>query len=458
MLMADKTAEEIWTEVIDTVERGLGGNTVIWLRQTRAESFANGVLSIIVQNSFSKNVIEEEYLKQIRSALKSITNADTEVNFIVQIESLSDENESKKKEVSSEGSSDPSSSLNPKYTFDNFIVGPSNRFSYNAALAVAESPAKVYNPLYIYGGVGLGKTHLMYAIGNSIKDNNQNMKVLYMSSETFTNEMIEVLIRRGISMTEFRNKYRTVDVLLIDDIQFMRGKDGTQEEFFHTFNTLHNSQKQIVLTSDSHPKDIPALEERLRSRFEWGLITFIEPPELETRIAILKRKSEEFGINELADDVAMFIADRVTSNIRELEGCLIRALALADLDDVPLTIDIVKEALKDIIPKESEGYKELITAESIKKVVAKHFNVRLSDIKSDKRTKPFTLPRHIAMYLCRRLTKLSLIDIGREFGKKDHTTVMHACDKIEEAIQNDPGFEKTIEQLIKEISEQNKVS
>jgi len=447
--MADKTAGEIWAEVIDTVERGLGGNTVIWLRQTKAESFANGVLSVSVQNVFTKNVIEEEYLKQIRSALKSITNANTEVNFVVQIESPSEEADQKKKEVSPVSSSDPSSSLNPKYAFDNFVVGPSNRFSYNAALAVAESPdGKAYNPLFIYGGVGLGKTHLMHAIGNYIKDNNPNLKVLYMSSETFMNEMIEA-VRRGMGTSEFRNKYRTVDVLLIDDIQFMRGKDGTQEEFFHTFNTLHSSQKQIVLSSDSHPKDIPALEERLRSS--------IEPPELETRIAILKKKSEELGIDELADDIAMFIADRVTSNIRELEGCLIRALALADLDDVPLTIDIVKEALKDIMPKESDGYKELITAESIKKVVAKHFNVRLSDIKSDKRTKPLTLPRHVAMYLCRRLTKLSLIDIGRDFGKKDHTTVMHACDKIEEAIQNDPGFERTIEQLIKEIKEQNKV-
>lgn len=455
--MADKTAEEVWAEVIDTVERGLGGNTVIWLRQTKAESLANGVLSVSVQNVFTKNVIEEEYLKQIRSALKSITNTNTEVNFVVQIESQSDESEQKKKEFSQTSSSDPSSSLNPKYAFDNFVVGPSNRFSYNAALAVAESPdGKAFNPLFIYGGVGLGKTHLMHAIGNYIKDNNPNLKVLYMSSETFVNDMIEA-VRRGMGTSEFRNKYRTVDVLLIDDIQFMRGKDGTQEEFFHTFNTLHSSQKQIVLSSDSHPKDIPALEERLRSRFEWGLITFIEPPELETRIAILKKKSEELGIDELPDDIAMFIADRVTSNIRELEGCLIRALALADLDDVPLTIDIVKEALKDIMPKESDGYKELITAESIKKVVAKHFNVRLSDIKSDKRTKPLTLPRHVAMYLCRRLTKLSLIDIGRDFGKKDHTTVMHACDKIEEAIQNDPAFERTIEQLIKEIKEQNKV-
>jgi len=452
--MAVKTSAEIWAEVIDTVERSLGGNAVIWLRQTRAESFSNGVLSVTVQNAFTKNYIEEEYLKQIRSALKSITSADTEVNFIIKFETpTTEETDSKKKDTFVAGSVDPASSLNPKYTFDNFVVGPSNRFSYNAALAVAES--KVYNPLYIYGGVGLGKTHLMHAIGNSIKDTNHNLKVLYMSSEAFTNEMIDVL-RRGMPTQDFRNKYRTVDVLLIDDIQFMRGKDGTQEEFFHTFNTLHSSQKQIILTSDSHPRDILALEERLRSRFEWGLITVIEPPELETRIAILKKKGEELGIDELPDDVAMFIADRVTSNIRELEGCLIRGLALADLDDVPLSIDIVREALKDIMPKGSDGYKELITAESIKKIVAKHFNVRMVDLKSDKRTKPLTLPRHIAMYLCRRLTKLSLIDIGRDFGKKDHTTVMYACDKIEEAIQNDPMFEGTINQLIKEIKDQNK--
>ncbi|MDQ1317112.1 MAG: chromosomal replication initiator protein [Candidatus Poribacteria bacterium] len=452
--MAVKTSAEIWAEVIDTVERSLGGNAVIWLRQTKAESFSNGVLSVTVQNAFTKKYIEEEYLKQIRSALKSITSADTEVNFIISFETpTTEETDLKKKDTFVAGSVDPDSSLNPKYTFDNFVVGPSNRFSYNAALAVAES--KVYNPLYIYGGVGLGKTHLMHAIGNSIKDTNPNLKVLYMSSETFTNEMINAL-RRAMPMQEFRNKYRTVDVLLIDDIQFMRGKDGSQEEFFHTFNTLHSSQKQIILTSDSHPRDILALEERLRSRFEWGLITVIEPPELETRIAILKKKSEELGIDELPDDVAMFIADRVTSNIRELEGCLIRGLALADLDDVPLSIDIVREALKDIMPKGSDGYKELITAESIKKIVAKHFNVRMVDLKSDKRTKPLTLPRHIAMYLCRRLTKLSLIDIGRDFGKKDHTTVMYACDKIEEAIQNDPTFEGTINQLIKEIKDQNK--
>jgi chromosomal replication initiator protein len=298
--------------------------------------------------------------------------------------------------------------------------------------------------------VGLGKTHLMHAIGNAIKDTYKDLKVSYMSSEEFTNEMIESL-RHGMPMPEFRNKYRTVDVLLIDDIQFIRGKDGTQEEFFHTFNALYNAQKQIVLTSDSHPRDIPALEERLRSRFEWGLITVIETPEVETRIAILRKKSEELGVNHLPDDVAMFIADRVTSNIRELEGCLIRALALADLDNSPLSVDLVKEALKDIIPQDSQEYEELVTAESIQKIVAKHFGVRLSDLRSKKRTKLLTLPRHVAMYLCRRLTNLSLIDIGRDFGRKDHTTVIHACNKIEESMQNDSSFERTIGQLIEEI-------
>jgi len=447
--MLEKTVAEVWSEALDAVERGLG-QPVIWLRQTRAESFSNGVLSVMVPNAFTKDYIEGEYLKQIRTALKNITNADTEVNFIIQSESWTDQSSSKKKETPSGSSVDASSSLNPRYTFDNFVVGPSNRLSYSAALAVAESPARAYNPLFIYGGVGLGKTHLIHAIGNSIKDSNGDLKVLYMSSEEFTNAMVEAL-RRGTPMSEFRSRYRTVDVLLIDDIQFMRGKDGTQEEFFYTFNALHNSQKQIVLTSDNHPRDIPALEERLRSRFEWGLITIIEPPELETRIAILRKKSEELGIDNLTDDVATFIADRVTSNIRELEGCLIRANALADLDDVPLSIDIAKNALKDIVPKDSQGYKELITAECIQKVVAKHFNVRLSELRSKKRIKPLTLPRHVAMYLCRRLTDLSFIDIGRDFGNKDHTTVMHACNKIDELIQNDPRFEKTIEQILEEI-------
>ncbi len=446
--MAEKTAVEVWLEAMDIVERSLG-QTDMNLKLTKAVSLADGVLSVIVPSIVTKEIIEGEHLKQIHKALKDITGANIQVELSIKAEDWIDQSESTDRVTSSEDSVNVFS-LRAKYTFDNFVVGPSNRFSYTASLAVAESPGKVYNPLYIYGRVGLGKTHLMHAIGNSIKDANKNSKVSYMSSEEFTNEMIESL-RRGRPMPEFRSKYRTVDVLLIDDIQFIRGKDGTQEEFFHTFNALYDAQKQIVLTSDSHPRDIPTLEERLRSRFEWGLITVIEPPEVETRIAILRKKSEELGIEHLPDDVAMFIAERVTSNIRELEGCLIRALALADLDNVPLSVDLVREALKDIIPPDSEEYEELVTVESIQKVVAKHFSVRLPELRSTKRHKNIALARHVAMYLCRRLTKLALIDIGRDFGKKDHTTVMHAISKIQETMKNEPTFEKDIEQLIEEI-------
>ena len=446
--MAEKTASELWSEAVEAVERNLG-QTDMCLKLTKAESLSDGILYVAVPNRFTKEIIEGEHLKQIYSALRNITGEDIKVDFVIQEEDWGDQDEIKEIVKPTKNFTD-AFALNPKYTFESFIVGPSNRFAYTASLAVAESPAKVYNPLYIYGRVGLGKTHLMHAIGNSIKDNHENLKVSYMSSEAFTNELIESL-RRGLPNMEFRNKYRTVDILLIDDIQFIRGKDGTQEEFFHTFNDLYNAHKQIVLTSDSHPRDIPALEERLRSRFEWGLITVIEPPEVETRIAILRKKSEELGIPNLPDDVAMFIADRVTSNIRQLEGCLIRALALAGMDNAPLSVDLVKEALKDIMPKDSEQYEELVTAETIQKVVSKHFGVRLSDLRSKKRPKLLTVPRHVAMYLCRRLTNLSLIDIGRDFGKKDHTTVIHACNKIEEEMQRDKTFEKIIQQLISEI-------
>jgi len=450
--MVEKTAVDIWAEAIESVEQSLGQSDML-LRQSKGESHTDGILTVVVPNDLTRSSIEGEHLKQIHNILRNITGVDTKVDFIVREDDWLDRREpTKEQERTPPRGFSSAFVLNPKYTFDSFVMGPSNRFAYTASLAVAESPAKVYNPLYIHGNVGLGKTHLMHAIGNSVKETSNDLKILYISSEEFTNTMIESL-RHGTPMPEFRNKYRTVDVLLIDDIQFIRGKDGTQEEFFHTFNALYNSQKQIVLTSDRHPRDIVALEERLRSRFEWGLITVIETPEVETRIAILRKKNEELGKARLPDDVAMFIADHVTTNIRQLEGCLLRAWARADLDSVPLSIDLAKEMLKDIVPQDSDEYAELITAESIQKVVGKYFGVRLSDMKSKKRTKTLTLPRHVAMYLCRRLTELPLIDIGRDFGRKDHTTVMHACNKIEESIQNDPNFEKTIEQLIEEVKE-----
>ena len=282
--MAEKTAVEVWSEAMDIVERSLG-QTDMNLKLTKAVSLNDGVLSVIVPSIVTKEIIEGEHLKQINKALRDIIGTDVRVEFDIKAEYWIDQSEVKES-IMSPGESVDAFSLKSKYTFDSFVVGPSNRFSYTASLAVAESPGKVYNPLYIYGRVGLGKTHLMHAIGNSMKSNNSDYKVSYMSSEKFTNEMIESL-RRGTPMPQFRNKYRTADILLIDDIQFIRGKDGTQEEFFHTFNALYDAQKQIVLTSDSHPRDIPTLEERLRSRFEWGLITVIEPPEVETRIAIL---------------------------------------------------------------------------------------------------------------------------------------------------------------------------
>ena len=448
----EKTAAEIWTDVIGSVEES-GGQTDMILRQSKGESLADDTLTVIVPSSYTRSHIEGEFLKQINNILRNMAGIDIAVNFIVREDdwtSKSEPAEGKKQPTS--GSFTGAFALSTKYTFDSFVAGPSNRLSYMASLAVAESPAKAYNPLYIYGRVGLGKTHLMHAIGNSIRETNGKLKVLYISSEELTNTMVEA-IRRGRVMAELRNKYRTVDVLLIDDIQFISAKPGTQEEFFNTFNALHNAGKQIVLTSDRHPRDIAALEERLRSRFEWGLITVIEPPEVETRIAILRKKNEELGKTQLPDDVAMFIADRVTTNIRELEGCLIRTWARSDLENVPLSVELARETLKDIIPQDSDEYAELVTAESIQKVVAKYYSVRMSDLRSKKRTKILTLPRHVAMYLCRRLTNLSLIDVGRDFGRKDHTTVMHACNKIDEAMQNDPGFAKTIDQLMEEVKE-----
>ena len=450
--MAEKTAVEIWAEAIDSVEQNLGQQDML-LRQSKGGSLNDSTLTVIVPNPLTQNHIEAEYLKHINNVLRNMAGIDIAVNFIVREDDWTNRNEpAEGKKQSASGSFAGAFALSPKYTFDSFVAGASNRLSYMASLAVAESPAKTYNPLYIYGRVGLGKTHLMHAIGNFIRESNSKLKVLYISSEELTNTMVEA-IRRGRVMTELRNKYRTVDVLLIDDIQFISAKPGTQEEFFNIFNALHNAEKQIVLTSDRHPRDIAALEERLRSRFEWGLITVIEPPEVETRIAILRKKNEELGKSRLPDDVAMFIADRVTTNIRELEGCLIRTRARADLENVPLSVELARDALKDIISQDSDEYAELVTAESIQKVVSKYFGVRLSDMRSKKRTKILTLPRHVAMYLCRRLTNLSLIDVGRDFGRKDHTTVMHACNKIDEAMQNDPGFAKTIDQLMEEVKE-----
>jgi chromosomal replication initiator protein len=335
--------------------------------------------------------------------------------------------------------------LNPKYSFDTFVVGSCNQFAHAAALAVVDMPSKTYNPLYIYGGVGLGKTHLMHAIGHSIKSRNSKVKLAYISSEKFMNELINA-IRYDKTIT-FREKYRNIDILLMDDIQFIAGKERTQEEFFHTFNALYDAQRQIVISSDCPPREIPTLEERLHSRFEWGLIADIQPPDLETKVAILKRKAELEKI-DLPDNVALFIASKIKSNIRELEGSLVRLVAYASLKGLPLGIELAQEVLKNIIDEENSG----ITIDQIQKVVANYYGLKVSDLKSKNNSRSVAVPRQVAMYLCKSLTKTSLPEIGREFGGKHHTTVLHSINKISLLCKTDKVFHKVINNLIIDIN------
>ena len=332
--------------------------------------------------------------------------------------------------------SDPT--LNSKYTFDSFVVGSCNQFAHAASIAVAESPGKTYNPLYLYGGVGLGKTHLMHACGHAIKQRNPHLRLCYLSSERFMNELINSI--RYDKTQAFREKYRSVDVLLIDDIQFMAGKERTQEEFFHTFNSLYELQKQIVITSDCPPREIPTLEERLHSRFEWGLIADIEPPDLETKVAILKRKAETMGVS-IPDDVALLIATRVKNNVRELEGSLIRLVAISSLRGLPISKDIVQDAIRNIAGADDSG---VITIHQIQKVVATHYKLSVEQLVSKNNSRQFSFPRQIAMYLCKRLTKHSYPEIGSAFGGKHHTTVMHSCEKIQRLTTADAGFQRSM--------------
>jgi chromosomal replication initiator protein len=333
-------------------------------------------------------------------------------------------------------------SLNPKYTFEKFVVGASNQFAHAAARGAAETPGKTYNPLFIYGGVGLGKTHLMHAIGHSIKERNRHLRVAYITSEKFMNELINAI--RYDKTPAFRDKYRSIDVLLMDDVQFMAGKERTQEEFFHTFNALHNDQKQIVISSDCPPKEIPTLEERLHSRFEWGLIADIEPPDLETKVAILKRKADLDGIF-LPDDIAIFIASKIKSNVRELEGSLVRLVAISSLRGIPISKMLAQDALKNIIDSERP---EGLTMERISRAVASHYKMTVDELKSKNNSRAIAVPRQVAMYLCKRLTKSSYPEIGREFGGKHHTTVMHSFEKIEALTKSDRGFHKMVSELI----------
>ena len=327
--------------------------------------------------------------------------------------------------------------MNPRYTFDTFIVGPSNQFAHAAARAVAETPSRSYNPLFIYGGVGLGKTHLMHAIGHHVLRNGRGLRLTYISSERFMNEMINAL--RYERILDFRERYRSVDVLLVDAILFVSGKEGTQTEFFHTFNALYDAQKQIVLSSDRPPNEIPALEERLRSRFQWGLTTDIQPADLETRVAILKRKADTESV-PLPDDVAMFIAGRIKSNIRELEGSLIKLVAYASLTGQPLTMDLARHVLRGSADQQDR----VVSIEAIQRFVGDYYQIKAADLKAKNNAKSVAMPRQIAMYLCKNLTSASLPEIGRSFGGKHHSTVIHSIKKVQEHRKTDPDFNKLI--------------
>ena len=441
---------ELWDSSLQVLRGTVDEKTFeSWLTWTRFGSYENGHLVIFVPNSFTGNWINERFSEVITSTVQSLAGDFKQISFVPD-ESLQQDMMSKQPtafsvpEPPAEFAAPNFPKLNTKYTFEEFVVGPSNRFAHAAAKAVCETPARAYNPLFIYGGAGLGKTHLMQAIGHDILREN-NLKVLYMTSEEFTNQLISSIQSR--SQIAFRNKYRTVDVLLIDDIHFIAGKDATQEEFFHTFNALHDAYKQIVLSSDRPPKDIPTLEERLVSRFEWGLVTDIQPPDIETRIAILKSKSEAMEL-ECPSDALFFIANLVKANIRELEGTFNRALGYARAHRCPLTLETAQLALKDIVERSAS---KQITIELIQRTTSAHFNIRLADMVSPKRSKMIALSRQVAMYLSRELTQASLIDIGDAFGRRDHSTVLHGCKKIADKKTREPDFARDIEAIKKQL-------
>jgi len=435
--------DNIWREALSLVKEGLDSQSYSnWFKNTKVIAYFENTMVVEVPNSFVKYWLTEHYANSIKEFIEKSLGREVNIDIVI---SPGGENSSSESPLSGDG--EPSM-FNPKYTFDTFVVGPSNRFAHAASLSVAESPAKSYNPLFIYGGVGLGKTHLLHAIGHRVLQNNLKLKVVYISSEKFTNELINSIVKH--TTIDFRNKYRKIDVLLIDDIQFIAGKESTQEEFFHTFNALYDDHKQIVISSDSPPKDIPTIEERLRSRFEMGLIADIQLPDLETRVAILRKKAETEGIS-IPDEVSLFIANKVKSNIRELEGLLIRITAFASLTGSEVTKDLADKVLRGVLPREDKK----VSIDTVMEVVAGHFSLQVSDMTSKRKTKDIAFPRQVAMYLIRNLTGLSLPNIGDIFGGRDHTTIMHAYDKIQELQKQDAEFSKLIRDLTQKIREKS---
>jgi chromosomal replication initiator protein len=440
-------AATIWDQVLTLIEGKVGPHSFsTWFKPTSLKADRGETLVVHVPAPLYVEWLPRHYSVVMAEALSEVGRGQVQLRFEVQVgPSLSsvspDPPEPALSPIVTDTALPPSDGgeggepippvmlipggLNPRYTFDTFIVGPSNQFAHAACRAVAEAPSRSYNPLFIYGGVGLGKTHLMHAIGQYVVQHNPALTLTYISSERFMNEMINAV--RFDRVLEFRARYRNVDVLLVDDIQFVSGKEGTQTEFFHTFNALHDAQKQIVISSDRPPHDIPALEERLRSRFEWGLIADIQPPDLETKTAILKKKAETEAV-PLPDNVAMYIASRIKSNIRELEGSLIRLLAYASLTGQPLTIELAQDVLRNVLDHDERA----VTIEQIQKFVAEYYQLKLHDLKSRNNSKSIAMPRQVAMYLCKMLTHASLPEIGRSFGGKHHSTVIHSIKKVDE--------------------------
>jgi chromosomal replication initiator protein len=404
-----------------------------WFQPLKARDDAQGRLVLVAPNSRFLHTLEESYRRTVDRAVAGLDGPGFEVLF-----SLDEMGEPPEEPL-------VASHFNAKYQFRNFVVGKSNEFAHAAAEAVAKNPSQSYNPLFLYGGVGLGKTHLLHAIGHEILRQRPHLRVLYLVAEHFVNELINSI--RFDRMPEFRERYRTIDVLMIDDVQFIANKERTQEEFFHTFNTLYTSQKQIILSSDSSPRNIPTLEERLRSRFEWGLIADIQPPDLETKMAILQGKAASEG-SQLPDEVAAFIAQQVRSNIRELEGLLNRVLAFSSLTAKPLSLALARETLKDILPE--EGRKP--PAPEIIKAVAHHYGLKLAEIKSKSNSRQFVVPRQVAMYLCKRLTALSYPEIGKLFNDKHHSTVMYSVEKVQQSRESDPEFDRILQSFEQQFS------
>lgn len=439
----------VWEKAQSPIKETIGESSYeTWFSQLHVIEKDPSTILIETPDEFFRNWIIEHYLKTIEEKLAATSDQNISIEFSINASSAKDPVSSSLNKVDHPSTQEKRDdvNINPRFSFENFVIGPSNRFAYAAAMAVAESPAKAYNPFFIYGQVGLGKTHLMQAITQQIRKVYPSLNICYISSEKFTNELIDAIRHR--STPQFRQKYRNIDVLLIDDIHFIAGKESTQEEFFHTFNALHNNRKQIIISSDRPPKEISNLEERLISRFAWGLITDIQPPNYETRVAILKKKIEREPV-EVPDNVIFFIAEQIKTNIRELEGALIRVVAYSLLEEKPISLDTAKLILKDMVKETIK----IISVEMIQKEVGEYYNISTSELKAKKRNKNVLLPRQLSMYLTRQMTKLSLPEIGQAFGGKDHTTVLHSCKKIEQDLLIDRELKNTIEKLTSNLKQ-----